>query len=176
VRGLFLGKQLIFLLLMAPLLVPVVIVALCLYVAMADYGLLGSFAGLVIGHLLLAVPYALVVLLGAVRGLNRQLEYAAATLGASPWRVLRQIILPALAPGVASAWILAFLHSFDELLVTLFLLGRLPQTLPLKMWADIRMQFDPVISAASSSIITVVALAILIGQVRNLIAGTKGAR
>lgn len=173
VRGLFLGKQLIFLLLMAPLLVPVVIVALCLYVAMADYGLLGSFAGLVIGHLLLAVPYALVVLLGAVRGLNRQLEYAAATLGASPWRVLRQIILPALAPGVASAWILAFLHSFDELLVTLFLLGRLPQTLPLKMWADIRMQFDPVISAASSSIITVVALAILIGQARTLL-GTRG--
>lgn len=157
-------KRPLFLVILSPLLVPVVIVALCLYVALGDLGLIGRFSGLVVGHLLIAAPYALVVLLGAVRGLDRSLERAAATLGAPPPTVLRRILVPLLAPGLISAWIMAFLHSFDELLVTLFLLGRQPQTLPLKMWSDIRMQFDPVISAASSSIIAMVAVIILAAQ------------
>lgn len=174
VRGIFAGKRLVFLLLIAPLLVPVIIVALCLYVATAEFGLLGSFAGLVIGHLVVAMPYAMVVLLAAVRSLDRNQEYAAATLGAPPASVLRSIVLPALRPALVSAWIMAFLHSFDELLVTLFLLGRQDQTLPLKMWADIRMQFDPVISAASSTIVTIVAIAIIAVQWRRLAARGAG--
>lgn len=168
VRGAFAGKRALFILIIAPLLVPVVIVALCLYMAMADLGLLGSFTGLVIGHLLVAVPYALIILLGAVRGLDRNLEYAAATLGARPALVFGKIVLPSLAPGLVTAWVMAFLHSFDELLVTLFLLGRQTPTLPIKMWSDIRMQFDPVISAASSTIVAAVALVILASQIRNL--------
>lgn len=168
VRGAFAGKRALFILIIAPLLVPVVIVALCLYMAMADLGLLGSFTGLVIGHLLVAVPYALIILLGAVRGLDRNLEYAAATLGARPGLVFGKIVLPSLAPGLVTAWVMAFLHSFDELLVTLFLLGRQTPTLPIKMWSDIRMQFDPVISAASSTIVAAVALVILASQLRNL--------
>lgn len=172
VRGGFAAKRGLFILMLSPLLVPVVIVALCLYLALSDLGLTGSFAGLVIGHLLVATPYALVILLGAVRGLDRNLEYAAATLGAAPPVVLRRVVLPALLPGLLSAWVMAFLHSFDELLVTLFVLGRQTPTLPLKMWSEIRMQFDPTISAASSSIVTIVALVIVISQWRQLKAPT----
>ena len=171
VRGNFAGKRALFLLAVAPLLVPVIIVALCLYVALADMGLLGTFVGLVIGHLIVAVPYALIILVGAVRGLDRNLEYAAATLGARPFLVLRRIVLPSLAPGLITAWIMAFLHSFDELLVTLFLVGRQTPTLPIKMWSDIRIQLDPVISAASSSIVTVIALVIILTQLRSLLPG-----
>lgn len=168
VRGIFAGKRVLFMLVVAPLLVPVVIVALCLYVALADVGLLGSFLGLVLGHLVVAVPYAVIILVGAVRSLDRNLEYAAATLGGRPALVFRKIVLPTLAPGLVTAWVMAFLHSFDELLVTIFLIGRQTPTLPIKMWSDIRIQFDPVISAASSSIVTVVAIVILLTQLRSL--------
>ncbi|HEX6959533.1 MAG TPA: ABC transporter permease subunit [Ferrovibrio sp.] len=176
VRGLLPGKRVVFFLIIAPLLVPVIIVALCLYVASADFGLLGSFPGLVIGHLLIAVPYAIVVLLGAVRGLDRTLEHAAATLGATAVLTLRRVVLPALLPGLASAWIMAFLHSFDELLVTLFLLGRQTETLPIRMWAEIRMQFDPVISAASGTIVGIVAGIVLLAQWRHLATASEPER
>ncbi|MFI5013098.1 MAG: ABC transporter permease subunit [Hyphomicrobiales bacterium] len=167
VRSDFPGKRVLFLLMMAPLLVPAVVMSLLLYVSMADIGLLGTFGGLVLGHLVLATPYAVIVLTGAVRGLDRNLEDAASVLGAPPSRTLRTIVLPLLAPALLTAWIMAFLTSFDEFLVTLFLLGRQTQTLPLKMWSEIRIQLDPVISAASSSIITVVALIVIGAELRR---------
>lgn len=169
VRGAFPGKRVVFLLILAPLLVPVIVVSLSLYVSMADFGLLGTFPGLVIGHMVLAVPYTIIIVVAAVRGLDRNLEYAASTLGASPFVVLRKVVLPLLAPALGTAWVMAFLQSFDELLVTLFLLGRQSPTLPIKMWSDIRIQIDPVISAASSSIVTVVAVVIIASQLRSLL-------
>jgi ABC-type spermidine/putrescine transport system permease subunit II len=168
VRGDMAGKRGLFLFVLSPLLVPVIVVALGLYVSTDDLGLLGTFAGLVLGHMVVAVPYAIVILVGAVRGLDRNLEHAASTLGARPVRVLGRITLPLLAPALVSAWIMAFLHSFDELLVTLFLLGRQPQTLPIKMWSDIRIQIDPVISAASSTIVTAIAIIVILSQLRGL--------
>jgi ABC-type spermidine/putrescine transport system permease subunit I len=168
VRGSIGAKKGIFLFVLSPLLVPVVIVALSLYVSMDNFGLLGTFPGLVFGHMVVAVPYAIVILVGAVKGLDRNVEHAAATLGAAPAAVLRRITVPLLAPGLVSAWLMAFLHSFDEFLVTLFLLGRQAPTLPIKMWSDIRLQIDPVISAASSAIITVIALLVLASQARSL--------
>src|SRR5690606_9656252 len=109
-----------------------------------------------------------IVLIGAVRGLDRNVEHAAATLGAPPALAFRKVVLPVLTPALCVSWLLAFLHSFDELLVTLFLLGRLPQTLPLKIWSDIRIQIDPVISAASSTIVTAVILVVVLSRFRDL--------
>jgi ABC-type spermidine/putrescine transport system permease subunit I len=172
VRGEMRAKRGLFLFVLSPLLVPVIVVALSLYVSMDDLGLLGTFPGLVLGHMVVAVPYAIVILVGAVRGLDRNLEHAASTLGARPGRVLGRITLPLLAPALVSAWIMAFLYSFDELLVTLFLLGRQPQTLPIKMWSDIRIQIDPVISAASSTIVTAIAIIVILSQARSLF-GTR---
>lgn len=168
VRSSFPAKRVVFLFVLSPLLVPVVVTSLVLYVSTAHVGLLGTYTGLVIGHMILAVPYTVIVLVAAVRGLDRNVEYAAATLGAPPVLTFRKVVLPALGPGLSVAWLLAFLHSFDELLVTLFLLGRLPQTLPLKIWGDIRIQIDPVIAAASSTIITVVILAVVLSRWRDL--------
>lgn len=176
VRGRFIGKRALFMLIVAPLLVPVIIVALCLYVALGDIGLLGSFVGLIIGHLIVAVPYAVIILVGAVRGLDRNLEYAAATLGARPFLVLRKVVLPSLAPALVNAWVMAFLSSFDELLVTLFLIGRQTPTLQIKMWSNVQIQLDPVISAASSSIVTVIALVIIATQLRSLLSGRVARR
>jgi putative spermidine/putrescine transport system permease protein len=168
VRGTFKAKRALFLFLLAPLLVPVIVVALSMYVSMSKIGLLGTFAGLCIGHLVLTVPYAIVIIVAAVKGLDRNLEYAASTLGATNFQTQRRIVLPLLAPALATAWIMSFLSSFDELLVTLFLLGRQEQTLPLKMWSDIRIQIDPVISSASATIVTVVALIVILSQFKSL--------
>lgn len=168
VRGQFGGKRMLFLFIISPLLIPGIVVALCAYVSMSDLRLVGTFTALVIGHLVGAVPTAIIILMAAVRGLDRNLENAAATLGATPATIIRKIILPLLAPALGSAWIMSFLHSFDELIVTMFLLGRQRETLPMKMWSDIHFQTDPVISAASSTIITVVAAVIIASQFRTL--------
>ncbi|OSJ19439.1 hypothetical protein BST63_02805 [Bradyrhizobium canariense] len=168
VRGQFQAKRLLFVFIVSPLLIPGIVVALSIYVSISDLGLIGTYAGLVIGHLVGAVPAGVVIVLAAVRGLDRNLEHAAASLGASPFRTLRTIVLPLLAPALGSAWVMSFLHSFDELLVTLFVLGRQSQTVPVKMWGDIQIQIDPVISAASCTIMTVVALIIIVSQYRAL--------
>lgn len=167
VRGDLPAKRALFLFILAPLLLPVIVLALGLYVSISKIGLLGTFPGLVLGHLLFCAPYAVVIMVSAVRNLNRNLEYAAGTLGAPPPLVFRKVVLPALTPALITAWLMAFLQSFDELLITIFLLGRQEQTLPIKMWSDIRMQLDPTMSAASSVILTAVIVLVLATQFRS---------
>lgn len=173
VRSSFPSKHAVFLFVVSPLLVPVVVTSLLLYVSMADLGLLGTYIGLIVGHMIVAMPYTVIVLVGAIRGLDRNVEHAAATLGAPPALAFRKVVLPVLTPALCVSWLLAFLHSFDELLVTLFLLGRLPQTLPLKIWSDIRIQIDPVISAASSTIVTAVILVVVLSRFRDIFPRTS---
>lgn len=168
VRGDFAAKRAIFLLTLSPILVPVIVLSISLFTAMSGIGLLGTFPGLVIGHLVMAVPYALVVMIAAVKGLDRNLEYAAATHGAGPWRVLRKVVVPLLAPALITGGVMAFLVSFDELLVSIFLLGRQPQTLPIKMWTDIRIQIDPTISAASTVLVLSVSIIMLAANFRAI--------
>jgi ABC-type spermidine/putrescine transport system permease subunit II len=143
---------------------PVIILALALYSFQAKVHLLGTFAGLVIGHVVLATPYVVVVMTAAVRGLDRDLEHAAAVHGARPLQTVRRILVPLLRPSLMTSGFFAFLVSFDELLVSLFLLGRQTQTLPLKFWSDIKYQIDPLLSAASSLIICAIVLVIGLGQ------------
>src|SRR5690606_9802369 len=139
-----------------------IVVALSVYVSTSELSIVGTYASLVIGHLVGAVPLAIIIMLAAVRGLDRNLEFAAGTLGAAPTLTLRKVVLPILAPALGAAWIMSFLHSFESLLVTLFVLGRQAPTVPVKMWGDIQFQFDPVINAVSSTMITAVALLIII--------------
>ncbi len=126
--------------------------------------MLGSFAGLVIGHTLLAKPYVLIVMSSAIRNFDRTLEHAAAIHGATRLQTLRMVTLPLLLPALVSAVLMAFLASFDELLVTIFLIGRQTPTLPLKFWGDIKYQIDPMLSTASTLIVVMVVLVILAAQ------------
>lgn len=174
VRGDLPVKRLLFLFILLPLLLPLIILALGLYLAVDKIGLSGSFPGLVIGHLLIAAPYAIVILAGAVRNLDRNIEYAAATLGARPGLAFRKVVFPILAPSLVSAWLMSFLTSFDELLITLFLLGRQDPTLPIKMWSDIRVQVDPTMNAASSVIVTTIIIAVVSSQLLSLSGRRRG--
>ncbi|MDQ0562959.1 ABC-type spermidine/putrescine transport system permease subunit II [Rhizobium mesoamericanum] len=164
VRTKFLFKRMLFLFSLSPLMVPVVIIATSLYVFEARLHILGTFAGLVIGHVLLSVPYVIVVMAAALRNFDESLEPAAAVHGARPLQVLRLVTLPILKPALLTAGLLAFLTSFDELLVGIFLLGRQTPTLPIKFWGDIKYQIDPLLSAASTLIVLLVAASIITVQ------------
>lgn len=164
------AKRALILFFLTPLLVPVIVLAISLYISIGSINLIGSLPGLVIGHLVFSVPYAVIVLVGAIRNLDQNLEHAASTLGGPPTLVYRKIVFPILLPAILTAWLLSFLQSFDELLVTLFLLGRQTPTLPIKMWNDIQVELDPTMSAASSIIVTTVALIIVASQAKVLFA------
>jgi len=157
-------KRPLFLFSLAPLMVPVVIIATSLYVFEARIGVLGTFTGLVIGHTLLCVPYVIVVMAAALRNFDESLEKAAAVHGARPLQVLRLVTLPILKPSLLTAGLLAFLTSFDELLVGIFLIGRQTPPLPLKFWGDIKYQIDPLLSTASTLIVVLVTVTILLTQ------------
>ncbi|MER9171164.1 ABC transporter permease subunit [Mesorhizobium australicum] len=161
-------KKPLFLFALSPLMVPTVIIAISLYVFEARVHLLGSFVGLVIGHVLLAVPYVIVVIAAALRGFDQSLESAAAVHGARPLQVLRLITLPILKPALLTAGLLAFLTSFDELLVGIFLLGRQTQTLQIKFWGDIQYQINPLLSAASTFLVVLVTVSILTAQWKRI--------
>jgi putative spermidine/putrescine transport system permease protein len=165
VRGRFRGRPLVELNFMAPLILPQIITALALYIFFARIGLLGSFAGLVIGHTILAVPYTVLVMSVAIRSFDRDIERAAMSLGAS-WPVMaRRVLLPNLMPSAIAAWIFAFVISFDEVIVTLFLAGA-NETIPKRMFNELVLQVNPTITAIATmligiSILTVMAVASL---------------
>lgn len=164
VRGKFPGRQAIFLLALSPVIIPEIILALSLYIFEARIGILGTIGGLAIGHLVLAIPYVVVVMSAAVRGLDPDLENAAAVHGARPVQTVRRVLVPFLRPSLLTGAFFAFLVSFDLLLVSIFLIGRMGHTLPLKFWADIKFETNPLLSAASSLIIVAVIVAVLVIQ------------
>ncbi|HYZ61366.1 MAG TPA: ABC transporter permease [Acetobacteraceae bacterium] len=152
-RGSFLGKRLVNALVLSPIIVPGIIVAIGTYFAYAQYGLVGHPLALILGHTCLAVPFVVINVTAALQGVDRQLERAALSLGASPSGTFRQITLPLIAPGIAAGAVFAFITSFDELLIALFLSGTGAVTLPRRMFDEIRYDIDPTIAAVSSLLI-----------------------
>jgi putative spermidine/putrescine transport system permease protein len=153
-------------LILSPLIVPVIVVAIGIYYAFSRYGLVGSPAGLVLAHTCLAVPFVVTSVGASLAGLDRRLEQAALSLGASPWGTFRQVTLPLIRPGVLVGALFAFITSFDELVVALFLSGSGAVTLPRRMWDDLRFAIDPTIAAVST--LTIVLTAALLGGAQLL--------
>jgi putative spermidine/putrescine transport system permease protein len=149
-------------LILSPLIVPVIVVAIGVYYAYARYGILGQPWALVAAHTCLAVPFVVISVSASLAALDRRLERAALSLGASRWGAFRQITLPLIRPGVLAGALFAFLTSFDELVVALFLSNGRTVTLPRRMWDDIRFAMDPTI-AAVSTLVVVITVAMLAG-------------
>ena len=162
-RGGFRGRGAIEANIMAPMIVPSIITAVSLYIFFARIGLLGTFAGLVLGHTILAVPYAVLIMQVAIRSFDIRIEQVAATLGASQWQILTRVVLPNLAPSAVAAWIFTFVMSFDEVVVTMFISGAY-NTVPKRMFAELVMQINPTITAVATLLIAfnLVALALLV--------------
>jgi ABC-type spermidine/putrescine transport system permease subunit II len=162
-RGAFCGRRLLEANFMAPMIVPAIITAVALYIAFARLGILGTFHGLVLGHTILAVPYVVLIMQAAIRGFDIRIEQVAATLGASRLTILARVVLPNLWPSAAAAWIFAFVLSFDEVVVTLFISGA-HLTIPKRMFAELIIQVNPTITAVATLLIAfnLLALAVLL--------------
>lgn len=158
VRGRYPFKGLINALMLSPLIVPLVVTAVGTYLFFVDLGLTGSFAGLVLAHTALGVPFVIITVSASLRTIDRNLELAAANLGASPRRAFRHITLPLIAPGVGIGGLFAFIWSWDELVVALFLTSPITRTLPVQMWGQVRSRVDPSLAAVATLLIGVTIL------------------
>ena len=160
------GRELVLALLISPLVVPAIVLAVAMYGQQTRWGLIGSTAGLVMAHSVVALSYVVVIASAAFATLDRRLEQAAASLGAKPWRGFLRVVLPLVKPGIISAAIFAFIHSFDEVVISLFVAGVQRRTLPLKMWEFIHHELDPTIAAVSTLLILLALLPLLVGRGR----------
>ncbi len=175
VRSDFPFKKAVYGALLSPLIVPSIITAIALYFLFAPLHLVGSFWGLVLAHTILALPLVVVVVTASLRGFNMALERAAMSLGAAPWTALRRITLPIIAPGIATGALLAFLASFDEVVVAIFLAGTDAVTLPKKIWEGVWLEITPVIAAASTVVIALtIALFVVLELMRRRSERTTG--
>ena len=147
------GRRIVTALVLSPLIVPGIIVAIGTYFVYAQYGLVGHKLALVLGHTCIAVPFVVINVTSALQGVDPALERAAAILGAPPWARFRQITLPLIMPGILAGAVFAFITSFDELLIALFLSGTGAVTLPRRMFDEVRYDLDPTIAAVSSLLI-----------------------
>jgi len=139
-------------LLMAPLVVPVIITAAAIFGAFRVWGLYGTLSGLILAHTVLTIPFVLSTTLASLRMVDRALESAALTLGATPWRAFRRITFPLILPGVLSGFLFALVISFDELTVSLFISTPDVRPITVQMWSDVRGSVDPTITAIASSL------------------------
>lgn len=151
-------KPLLTALLISPMVVPLVITALALYFAFARVGFLGTFTGMVLAHTVLAAPFVVVTVTATLQGYDRTLTRAAGSLGAGPFTAFRTVTLPMIMPGVASGAIFAFVTSFDEIVVALFIASPAQFTLPRQLFAGLRDQLDPSIVAVAVMLIVLSAL------------------
>ena len=164
VRGKFFGRGIVDRIAMAPVIVPTIILSVAVYGLFAKLKLIGEWYGLVVAHTVLALPFVVLVMVAGLRDFDRGLEQAAEGLGASRLRTLLRVTLPLLRPSLVSAGLLAFITSFDEVVVALFLSGP-NMTLPKKMFDNILMEIDPTIAAVSvMQIVLVTIVLVLIGR------------
>lgn len=140
-------------LLTAPLLLPTIVLGLALLVLFAAQGLIGSWIGLAFAHLLVTIPYALRVLATALTTIPPAVEEAAATLGAPPHAVFRRVTLPLMTPGLIAAAAITFLVSFDEVVISLFVVGPKLTTLPVAMYRYVESRTDPLVAAVSALLV-----------------------
>jgi ABC-type spermidine/putrescine transport system permease subunit II len=147
---------------LGPLLAPSVAYAVALYGLFADLRLLGSFAGMLVVHVTLALPFVLLITGAAIARVPRELELAALSLGARRAQAWRDITLRLLLPAVVASFIFAFVVSFDEAIVTSFLSGIGFVTLPVAIFNSVRFGVDPVITAIATLLTVATALLLLI--------------
>jgi putative spermidine/putrescine transport system permease protein len=165
-RRQFRGQNLARALLLLPMLVPSIIMAISYYTLYAEIGLNQTYAGVLMAHAAGSIPLALIALSATVRGFDRNLERAAAICGATPWQGFRMVTLPLITPAIVVAGIFAFVHSFDEAVISLFIAGREVNTLPRRAFESIRLDADPVLSVVST--LTVVLVILLFSAVSLL--------
>jgi len=152
-RGRLPLRGLISALIVSPLVIPAIVAAIGIYFAYSRAGITGSAVGLILAHTCLAAPFVVAVVSSSLVGFDRRLEFAAMNLGAGPWATFWQVTFPLIRPAVLAGAFFAFITSFDELIVALFVSGSTAITLPRRMWDELRFEIDPTIAAVSTLLV-----------------------
>lgn len=157
-------RGIIFAFFLAPMIVPRIVIAVGLFYLFAQMGLVATDLGLVIGHTVLALPFAFVAIAAVLKSYDWRLDQAAATLGANRVQALRFVTVPQIKSGLTAAFLFAFITSFDELTVAIFVSGGVKTTLPKQMWDDMILQLNPTLAAVSVVVFIVVTTLLLAAE------------
>lgn len=158
------GRVAIMSLILAPLILPRIITAVALFYLFARIGLVGTDLGLVLGHTSLAVPSVVVTVMAVMRGYDVRQDHAAWSLGANRWKAFYYVTLPQIRPGLLAAFLFAFVTSFDDLTVSLFVSGGSSATLPKQMWNDLLLQVNPTLAAVSTIVLVIATVLIVAAE------------
>ncbi|MFZ6862034.1 ABC transporter permease [Undibacterium sp. Ji67W] len=149
----FTGKALLMAVLISPMVVPVVVVGVGVYLFFARIGLADTYTGLILAHAALGAPFVVTTVSATLQGFNHNLVRASLSLGADPIVTFFRVTLPVIAPGLISGALFAFATSFDEVVITLFVAGPNQTTLPRQMFTGIRENISPTIAALATILI-----------------------
>jgi putative spermidine/putrescine transport system permease protein len=161
-RHRFVGREAIVALFLSPLMIPHVVLGIAFLRFFSEAGLSGSFGALVTSHVLIVMPFALRLVLASAVGMDRSIENAAVSLGATDLTVFRRVTLPLILPGVASGGALAFIQSFDEVTMTVFIAAPGTVTLPVRMFLYIQDNIDPLVTSVSAVVIALTAAFLIV--------------
>ena len=140
-------------LLISPMIVPLIISGTAIFFFMAKVGLAATHTGIVLSHIILGTPFVVITVTATLSGFDHSVTRAAASLGSNPVNTFMKITLPLIMPGVISGALFAFVTSFDEVVVVLFLAGLENTTIPIQMWTGLREQLSPTILAVATCLI-----------------------
>ncbi len=147
------GKGLIMMILISPMVVPLIIAGAGMFFFLSSVNLANTFLGVVLAHTALGTPFVVITVTATLVGFDHSLTRAAANLGASPTRTFFKITMPLILPGVVSGGLFAFITSFDEIVVVLFVAGVEQRTIPREMWSGIREDLSPTILAVATLLV-----------------------
>jgi putative spermidine/putrescine transport system permease protein len=156
-RHQFKGRDALNGLFLSPLIIPHLVLGVALLRMFAVLGASGSFGWLILGHVVVVTPYVLRLVIAAMVGFDRSAEQAALSLGASRFTVFRRITLPMILPGVTGGWLLAFINSFDEVTLSIFITSPATVTLPVRMYMYATESIDPLMAAVSALMVALTA-------------------
>lgn len=148
-RGLIMG------LLISPMIVPLIISAAGMFFFYSSIGLAQTFPGVILAHAALGTPFVVITVTATLIGFDHSLTRAAASLGAPPQTTFFKVVLPLITPGVISGALFAFITSFDEIVIVLFVAGVEQRTIPREMWSGIREQISPTILAVATVLVAI---------------------
>lgn len=146
-------RRVVMAVLISPMIVPIIITATGLFFFYSKTGLAGSYPGIILAHATLGIPFVIITVTATLVGFDQSLSRAAANLGAPPTTVFFRVVMPLILPGVVSGALFAFVTSFDEVVVVLFVAGYDQQTIPRQMWNGIREQISPAILAVATILV-----------------------
>ncbi|MCF3596257.1 ABC transporter permease [Rhodobacteraceae bacterium LMO-12] len=157
------GKVVVSYFITAPIIIPHIFIALGIFILAVRMGFTDSEVALVGAHSMIAMPFVYLIVGSAIRQIDENLERAARTLGAGPVKAFFTATFPSLLPSIVAAAVFAFFVSFDELIIAEFLLSA-KQTLPMRIWADLHLEFSPTVAAVASILIVVTTIAMTLAE------------